>query len=348
MKHTLLLVFTLIGLLITNAALAVRVTTIYQAEIPVASQLATTRNQLLPQALGQVLVKVTGNTKILDNPTLSSHLKEASTLVQEYGYKASNDSIKPYLLTIQFDPEGINKLLNAAALPTWGANRPLILAWVDYEVPNHSAEIIDSSSSNDIQKILRQRADQRGLPIILPVMDVTDLNQVAVNDIVSMTTAKLQSAAKRYSSDAILMLRMMRVTDGFTAQAKLVLDTNEWSWNISGKTLAEVLNTLVDNMTDTLSSRYSTVVTNTIQSTLTLKISGVSQQDDFANMMHYIQHLTPVASAQVMQITGSDVILNVSLHGTRESFSQIISVGKKLTPVPAESNDKMLVYQWNH
>lgn len=331
-----------------NAALAVRVDTIYQGELPVSAQSEAVKNQVLPQALQQVFVKVSGNSKVVDNPNLKSHLNDAGSLAQEFGYASSHIPTAPYLLTIQFDPEGVNKLLRDAAVPIWGINRPLILAWVDYEIPNHPAEVIDSSSQTNIQNLLKQHANLRGVPIIFPVMDVTDLNQVSASDIMVMAIPKLQAAAKRYASDALLIARISQINNGYSTQAKLILADKQWDWTVSGPALTDVLNRLVDNVADTLSESLATVVANTVQGKVTIKVMGIAAQDDFAQMMHYLEHLTPVASIQVVKISGSNVTLNVTLHSSQQSFMQILSLGNKLTSVSSGANDKTLVYQWNH
>lgn len=347
MKHALVWFLALCSLLFIQLAAATRVTTLYQGAIPVASQTESVRTQALKPALEQVLIKITGNNKVLAHPAITSHLADANGLMQEFGYKPSNNATLPYLLTVQFDAEGINKILRDAAIPIWGANRPLVVAWVEYEVPGKVAEIIGSGSVNDIQKALAQQAELRGLPLLLPVMDVTDLNQVSVNDVVMMTLPKLQAGAKRYDADAMLVVRVFQNPRGYSAQAKLILATNQWGWDITGPTLSAVLNTVIDNATETLASRLATVVANTAQGKVNVKIRGVSRPADFSEMMRYVEHLTPVASVQVERITGDNVDLNIVLHSSRESFVQIVALGKKLTPVSAESNNTILVYQWN-
>jgi hypothetical protein len=297
----------------------------------------------------QVFVKVSGKTSIADNPDLKSHLSKSTALMQEYGYTSNSTNTQmPYLLTVRYNTEGVNQLLRNANVPIWGVDRPLILAWVDIEVPNKPAEIIDAGSETDIPNALKQRAMQRGLPMLLPMMDVTDLNLVSVNDIATMTAPNLVSAAKRYASDAILIARVFPTATGFSVQAKLLLGTDSWDWNLSENNLTRLMENLVDNMTDTLALRYSSVTTNTTQTHLTVKITGVTQQNDFADLMRYVQHMTSVISAEPMKISGDNVVLSINLHGTNDAFVKAISLDKKLTPVADGTDGTILVYQWNH
>jgi hypothetical protein len=339
MKRLLLLALS-IGLL--NSAYAVRVESIYKAQVPVASQSDQDKKQGLQKALAQVLIKVSGKSNVLDNPALKSQLKNATDLAQEFGYTVVDAKTQ---LTTRFDADNINQILREAGVPIWGVNRPLILAWVEFEVPNQPAEIIGSEAGSDIAALLTQHASERGLPILLPVLDMADMNQVAVNDIVTMKIPSLLDAAKRYSSDAILVTRVFQNTDGFSVQAKLVLGSDTWDWNLTGKTKADVLSQLIDNVTDTLAGKYSTVVSNAVQTNLTVKITGITQQTDLAEITRYIQHIAAVADVQPVKISGNEVVLNVSLRGTKQAFVEAVTLDKKLT---LTTDGSTLVYQWNH
>jgi len=337
--------------LTVSLALAVRVANLYQGVLPVASQSVGERNQLVDDALAQVLVKVSGNNDILQNPDVKSHLKSASSLMQEFSYSPAPSfpgNTKPYYLQLNFDADGINKILRDAKAPIWGQNRPLLLIWLEYQTPNHPVEIIGGDSGSNLSEMLKQNTDRRGIPVVFPAMDVEDLGQVSANDIATMNILKLTMAAKRYVSDAILIGTITQTAAGYSAQWKLVMGNDQWSWNMSGKNVSDIVAAIADNVANTLAGRYATVITNTVQSSFTLKIINVAAADDFVQVMNYIKHLTPVSDVQLVQITGSDMILKVSLRGSQESFNQALSVGQKLSPVPGNDKQAVLVYQWNH
>lgn len=327
---------------------AVRVGNLYQTRVPVVSQSSDERNQVLEQALGQVLIKVSGNTQILNNPNVKSHLSSASSLVQEFSYTAAHqpNDPKPYLLQLAFDVEGVNAILRGAGAPIWGQHRPLILIWAESEVPNHPAEVISADSTQSVSSALKQNAYRRGLPIMFPAMDIQDISQVAVNDVVNMDIAKLTNAAKRYGSDAILIGRIIQGENGYNTQWKFIMGTDQWGWNVTGKSLPDVLAALTDHVADALAGRYATVVTDNIQAKVMIKVTGITLEDDFTRLMSYLKHLNTVADVEVVRVANDAVILNVSVRGNQNSFMQNLTSEKKLTPAPADN--QMLVYQWNH
>ncbi len=328
-----------------HAAFAAHVKGLYQGVVPVVSQSQTERNQVLQQALANVFIKVSGNSQILNQPAIKSHLADASSLMQEFSYLPSHQT-KPYLLLVNFDADGVNKIFTDASIPIWGQNRPLILVLLTYEAPAHPIEIINADSAT-IPDIVKQTTDLRGLPVIFPMMDMQDMSQITANAITTNDMTKLSNAAKRYASDAILVGRVIQNPTGVTTQWKLMMGTDQWGWNITGRTLPDIFASLSTAMGDALASRLATVVTNTVQTQLTLNITGVSEGDDFEQMMNYLKHLTPVADVALVRVTENSVILKINLRGSANSFTKAVFVGQRLTPQVGNNNDG-LSYQWNH
>lgn len=348
MKKSILLVLVFLSWLAMPLAYAIKVDSIYQANVPVASQTEADRIQGEKQGLGQVLIKVSGNGHILDDSDLASNLGSADAMVEEFSYSSSPGTpATPYILTVSFDEKAVNHLLQDAGVTIWGKNRPLVLAWIEYEEPNKPAEIIESGSSNTIQKLLTQYAAERGLPIILPVMDMTDLNKVTVNDIVTMAIPAIQHASQRYSSDTLLIARILKVKDGFSIQSKMLMGNNQWDWNITDKSIPEVLSTLLNNISDILAGHYA-VSDSGATSQLVMKVSGISEQNDLAQVIQYISNLTPVSDVEPIHVGEKDVVLKISLHGSKDTFIQSLAADKKMQPLPVPPGGNAIEYTWNH
>lgn len=348
MRNLSIVVITALLLMASPLALAVRVHSIYQAEVPVASRSAEVKAKAVQEGLAQVFVKVSGNSHIVENtPSLKSSLEHADKLAQEYSYSSPTnmDKATPYLLTIRFDVEAVNRLLKGASVPVWGQNRPLILVLLAYEGPGHPVDLVDSST-NVQQVTLKKSAKLRGVPVILPVMDVADLADLSVDDVVNQSITPLQKAAQRYASNAILIGHVTEADANYSSKWQLVLGDDKWSWNVDGKSLQEVTNGVINNVADTLAGRYSIVMSDAVQSQLTLKITGIKEQSELLQLMKYLQHLSPVADVQLKTVAGEDVTLDVSLRGNKQSFIQAVSLGKNMEPVTGNSEPDTLLYKW--
>lgn len=342
MKRTILIV--LLFFMIPSVY-AVRVASIYQATLPATSQSPDQKSELASKGLVKVLIKVTGNPDIMENPSLKFQLNNASRFIQSANYTPGTKS--PFLLKLKFDEESVNRIIHDADLSVWNINRPLILAWLVFQTPSKSPEIIDSSSLSDIKSALKEEAENRGVPIIFPVMDMDDMNQVSANDVININVKNLQNAAKRYQSEGMLIAKIYPQDNGFAADSQLVLGSKVWNWKVTDNSATNVINKLVDNMADTLLT--SAAQSNSdVQDQVTVRVSGVNQHD-YDLLIKYLKDLTPVANIELIRMAGNTAILNINLRGSKQSFIQAVSVGEKLLPLPPSDSDlEALVYQWKH
>jgi len=322
---------------------------IYQADVPVASQSDQEKERVLPMALTEVLVKASGNAHVLDNPKLQSGLVKASKLAQEFSYvlpTTSNAAI-PYLLRVRFDADGVDTLLDNADIPVWEINRPVVLAWMEYEAPHQPTQVINSAISSQIQTLLQDNARRRGLPIILPMMDVTDINLVSSNDIVNMNELVLINAGKRYASDAILIVRVLQQKSDYAIEAKLVMGKEQWGWKFTVNSLADAMTNLIDNVTNTMVGRYAVTTSKSTQITLSLTVTNVKQQGDFSALMQYLQSIASVIEVQPVKVTDTSVLLTLNLRGTKDAFVRLLETGQHLIPDATPTTDASLAYKWN-
>jgi hypothetical protein len=160
-----------------------------------------------------------------------------------------------------------------------------------------------------------------------------------------MSTPNLLSAAKRYGSSAILIGRIIEDANGLNSQWKLVMNQEQWDWTLPGKMPTDILPALIDHLTTTLATRFAVVTPNTTQKNVTVRVVGISQQGDFGKLVRYLNHLTPVADVGILRISGSEIMLHVSLRSTQQAFAQAIASGQQLTPL--DTTHPAMVYQWN-
>ena len=169
---------------------------LYTAKIPVREQNTQTRNAAIDQAFRAVLIKVSGNSNVVQNAVLKAAMPKVENFVQQYSYSKNenNDANAfPYLLLVDVAPNAINKLLLQAKLPVWGNDRPLILFWIATDVAGQQ-KLIGASDKSLIPGLINNML-MRGMPVIFPVLDLTDLKQISATDVMTfMTGAVLQYA----------------------------------------------------------------------------------------------------------------------------------------------------------
>lgn len=334
---------------IQQYAFAVKLNTLYQEKVPVNTQSVTERNLAMQKALARVLIKISGDEEIISNPKIKTRLHSAEMLAQEYTYFTTNSpGSRPFILQVNFDINGVNQWLRDANAPVWGQNRPAILSWVVIEATHSAAEIISNHSNNSLVEQFKQSAEKRGIPLIFPNMDAVDIGAIHINDITQLALNHLNTASKRYGSNILLIGHVVQNSEEVTTQWKLIIGNDQWSWDIKGKTMTDIIPAIVNITADMLAKRYAIITSNTIQKNIIIKIIGIDQQNDFAQLIRYLNHLTPVANVGILRIADNEVLLNISLFSTQESFAQAIGQGQKLTPMNNVTNTLPMTYQWNN
>jgi len=327
---------------------AIRMTSLYQINIPVISQQADLRKQAFHDALLQVLIRASGNSTIANEPSIIKQISNAEEFVDEYSYErhftAPNFS---WLLKVNFDADSVNRLLRNGHATVWGENRPLILFWVVNSLSAQGVQIETLGDDNGVANIIKQQADRRGLPIIFPLMDLSEMGRISFADIGSANFSVLLPAAKRYGSDFVLAGRIFHDGNGYHFAAIINLKQEQLKWDVAGQTLPKVLSDFMDRLANTLAARYASLMTEQAQSELQMTVIGIHESADIDKVLHYLGGLPPVVNIRIIQVNGGSVVLDLSLRGTLSAFSETISVDQHLELIENENQStNSQVWQW--
>lgn len=180
---------------------ATTVSDLYTASTPVPDQSAVARAPAFSRDLVAVLVKVSGNPNAGQVAALQSAIDAANKLVVEYRYQSVPAGQGGGLaLRVRFDPKAVDAALERAGQAIWGRDRPTVAVWV-----LAPSGIVGEDATSAIAAAMRQAAEQRGLPLVVPLMDLTDRQRVSSFDIRTLFLPALQSASKRYDAQAMLV-----------------------------------------------------------------------------------------------------------------------------------------------
>lgn len=325
-------------------AFAVKVTSLYQYEMPVDSQADDVRAQAVREGFLQVLIKISGDPQIAENPDIKPLLRRADYFVQEFSYSAP-DASPYYTLKIRYDRNDINRLLKKAGVSYWGENRPLILVWVSYTNIKNFAEIIGNENPGNILTTMKLQGKKYGLPLIFPMMDVTDIDQVSTTDIKEMSLSTLKEAGKRYAPDAMLIGAIEQTNIDFQSHWQLVLGTNQWAWNISEKLIDDVIASVLNQTSQTLAKYYVEKAANAPQ-WIKVEVTNITKRDELVQLMQYLKQLTAVQQVQLVQIVGDVVDISILVRGSLNAFQQNASVNQRLVLKSQDEANNKLIYQW--
>ncbi|WP_334020795.1 DUF2066 domain-containing protein [Alteromonas sp. S015] len=178
-----------------------------EAQIQVEDQSQRTQQSALKKALKQVFVKMSGSTSVLDNAGVKAALSSPQSLLRSYRF--AFDKGRTYYVA-EFDQTKLSELLQREMLPLWGDRRPETIVWLAKEDEYETRLILDESLNSEVQHTLKQTAKERGVPLSLPLMDLTDNVNISTYDVWGRFVEPLRKASARYGVDNIIGARVYR------------------------------------------------------------------------------------------------------------------------------------------
>ena len=182
--------------LVSLASHAETVKSLYQVREPVTSQSPDERDQATQRALDTLVLRLTGDAKAVQSPGLADIRKDPQQIISQYGFEAG----PPEVLKVDFDPASTGQALRRAGLSLWGANRPSILTWWLNDSTEGSSLVGDGQASAEP---LRRAAQHRGLPLRLPLADLSEQLVATAPNLEGTDAAPLREASDRYNADMV-------------------------------------------------------------------------------------------------------------------------------------------------
>lgn len=327
-------------LLAPAGALAVVVEDLEVAEVPVQDQSAAERQRAFAEALRRVLIKVSGDSRVLDHPAVSEAAGQASRYLREYRYltregvpgqgEEQEAPQRSLWLQISFDPRGIERLLRDHGLPVWGRERPATLIWLGYQ-DGRERNVLGSGSDPALLDQVLAAAQRRGAPLLIPLMDLEDRARVSYTDFRGGFDERILDASDRYDADAVLIGVLDARSDG-TWRGRWTLHSGRLSETraLQGATLEDLLAQGFDFLADLLAGQYALNARQGGGASIALEVAGVQDLEDFARVETYLRGLTPVERVTVRRVVPGSVVYLLRLRGEPSDLQRIVRLGNLL------------------
>ncbi|MBI2792055.1 MAG: DUF2066 domain-containing protein [Gammaproteobacteria bacterium] len=305
---------------------------LYDVTLPVQSQSEDEWQQLVQQGLGQVLERASGDTNVSASPQVKKALDSAHDYVEQYAYEGNN-------LTIKYSADLVNQLLEKTGQAVWGQRRPNVVLWLAIE-DNQQRRIVGAETDPALHTYLSQFAKQKGIPLILPLMDLEDMSAVTVTDVWGQFPAVLSQASERYGAQIILL---GRVTHGSASAAwegnwQLLTRADVPAWKVQGQSLEEILSQGISQSTQFLKVNPTQNNAKTLQAArgkpFLIGIEGIQSSNDFAEIEKYLKSLDQVVDVNIHQLLGQVAVFEVTPRQANgfHSLEQTIAMDSHLIP----------------
>ena len=307
---------------IAPAASAVEMASLYTAQVPLDPKENNPRAIAYEQALKQVLVRVS-SSEVSADPEMFELLfpSPAAYVVQ---FRPGPEET----LFVSFDGEALESMLRRSGQTVWGSERPLTVIWLAVNWGQGEREIIaaddpedmgDEARSVDRNRLLRERvlevAERRGLPVVFPLLDTEDLQNVAFSDIWGGFDDQLLEASKRYQATSILVGRIRPESS----------QRNDWSYYFSDEERnwtgepEEVLN-LIGNI---LADEFA-IAGDAPLETFVVNISGIDSIDAYGSVQRTLAQINLIENFSIAKVEGDRTSYNITIRGNADRLSRAL------------------------
>jgi hypothetical protein len=310
---------------------------LYEGEAPVPDQSDEARVAALPQALAQVLIKLTGNADAPTDPGLRAQLDGAADLLQHYRYRSDVVVVdglpqQRAVLVARFERSKVDAMLSAAGLAFWPGPRPPLMLWLGID-DGRGPRLVSEAQAQAVAA-LSNRAAAEGVGLIFPLLDLEDQAAVDAQAVWAENIAALVAGSARYASQSVLSGRLERAGSGWRV-SWLVVDGGEVlrRWSDAGADAQALLANGASQAVASLTQRYAGLAALGDPGRYAVRIQGVRSGADYARAVAYLRSLSLVRGLEVRSAAGESLVVMLDLGAGVEALQRLAGFGQVLRPL---------------
>ena len=347
----------------------VEVKNLYVAKVSVDSQSSQARSSALKKALQSVLVKVSGQPSVLDHEKMKQASNKYNYYLSQYSYERSQGEI---LLVASFNEDKVKKLFLDANVAIWGSLRPQVLLWL-VEEQGLSRSILSESSVSELPRSVAGFSERRGLPITIPLMDLTDANAVHPADLWGRFEEPVLTASDRYFAEAVVVMRLsdssllpeLVSTEDCEPLCQQVQNSYLLDWSLisadkqsarqafgqkyRGSDKALLLEQALGDITHLIYQRYA--LATTMKNDYFIDVANINSLASYVGVSTFLQDLSAVSAVTLVAANGTNRRFKLNLIGSKSAFLSSLKLNKQLKqyidPLAPVDLDAVPVFYWN-
>ena len=315
MKRTLILFFALL----CTSLMAEPVSGLYNGRVLVADQTAQSRSKGVDQALEQVLIKLTGNSKIMQLPGIQQAVSNNNNFIASVGYTklppGRSEELPGFALQVSFSAQAIDQLVRRAQLPILPAGRPTLVFWVVRDDAETGRQFVSEQVFPDFTQSFQQIMHDRAAPYQLPALDLEDQLSLSVNEAWSMREETIEVASQRYAADGWAVLRFFTTTSGQVRGSWIYRLGDQRGFNdVRAESTEAFVGLAINDLVDSVSAQL-TYIPQADTSKLVVQINQVDSFTDYQAVLAQLQGLKLVRSSNVFAVEGDRLFVTVDIDG---------------------------------
>jgi len=325
-------------LLLPLPVFAYNVEGLYETVVTLADAGEPARRQGFREALQQVVVRLTADTRTTWQANVQGLLQAAESYVESYEYlpaatagQAGVAATGPRL-RVRFRAAALQAALRRAGVSLWGRERPLTLAWVVAQTGNER-RVLGGDRDDPLLDGIERQARALGLPLIFPLLDLDETRRLGASQLWAGFEDPLLAASRRYQADAVVLLRLDESSGGLHALWTLYLRGGRIdTWQTRSVDRDNLLATGMSRLAGSLADRFGRITALDEERRIHLRVSGIDSFGAYRRVLLYLRSLEAVDRVQVADVGAGKVSFLLGTRVSEEALRNAISTGSLLAP----------------
>jgi len=319
------------------------------------------RNLALKAAFESVLIKVAGKSDVLGSSNLKKAITNYRNFVANYRYQTIAEQL---YIVASFNEQKVSQLFVTNNIPIWSKVRPQILVWLIVE-NGLKRELVSASSHTKYVQAVEDIAQKRGIPFVLPLMDLDDIEAVSGFDVWGRFDEQLSVASERYLADAYVVVRVS--DNSLIVQQDEIVETCtlcqkpiavDWSLTddsrldsplMEGTSDIALVTQAFEQVADEIHSRYASSTSESNE--LLIEVANIDSLASLVDLTNFFKAFTTVNAVELVRVEGSIKTFKLSLIGSNATFLSSLKLNRSLQhvydPLAPPRPDDIPVFVWS-
>ena len=310
------------------------------ATVPILDNSDAEFDKAVTAALQRVIVRLTGDSRSLEQAGVKSVLEQSKRYNTAFGYLQGAEGLT---LRADFDLGALSGALRGRGFKVWGKDRPQIATWLAIAEPDGGYSVSPRATTKTVFDALTRQAAERVIVVRRLVPDAAAailVTQAASDDALQSDLITAATATGAAAGFVILLKQSPELT--WQAQCRLSVEGEISNWTAADSTAETLAAGAIARAGDEVSRHFARLEVAGGNATVQLTVVGVKSVDDYGRALSYLSGLDVVAQVNVKQISGSEVVFDLLTRGGLPALAQGIGFGSVLVPVP----DQTATYTW--
>jgi hypothetical protein len=297
-------------------------------------------------AMARLMIRVTGSRNAPLEPALQPLIASPRPFLASYGDDRQGRAL------VGFSRGQVERALTELGLPVWGPERPLTVLWVAVDDGAGGRALLGAGDATDelgapvtprmaellgaVREELVAAADERGLPVAWPLLDLQDLDAVEFLDVWGGFEDRIVAASARYRADAVLIGKVRPGTFGNEVEWLFVHGVERQALPVAG------LRDGIDVAADRYAADLSTIGG---ASMAVLSIRNVLTPADYGRVVSYLERQSVLERVDVESFDNGTLNLRVSARGDARVLGRVLALGDVLRPAAESSAFGALAFE---